>query len=193
MKSKMQTRKLVLAAVFSALIIAMTFIPYMGYIMYAPASLEITTLHIVVIMGSICLGWKYAAVLGGVWGVSCILRAATNPLWYDFLNPLISLVPRIIVGLVAALVFAGFIKLHLNKYVSAGIAAAAGTLTNTVLVLTMYNLFGGSVTAGVYETFKTIIMTIVSINGVIELAAAVILVPLIYGRIVAANKHIISE
>ena len=57
----------------------------------------------------------------------------------------------------------------------------------------MYNLFGGSVTAGVYETFKTIIMTIVSINGVIELAAAVILVPLIYGRIVAANKHIISE
>ena len=33
MKSKMQTRKLVLAAVFSALIIAMTFIPYMGYIM----------------------------------------------------------------------------------------------------------------------------------------------------------------
>ncbi len=64
-----------------------------------------------------------------------------------------------------------------------------GTLTNTALVLSMYNIFGGSITAGIYETFKTIIMTVVSVNGVIELAAAIILVPLIYGRIAAADKH----
>lgn len=84
-------------------------------------------------------------------------------------------------------------KLKLNKYICAGIAAAAGTLTNTALVLSMYNIFGGSITAGIYETFKTIIMTVVSVNGVIELAAAIILVPLIYGRIAAADKHMKTE
>ena len=112
---KEKTKSLVLAAVFSALIAVMTVVPYTGYINYGPISLEITTLHIVVILGAVCLGWKYGAILGGVWGVSCMLRALTNPLWYDFLNPMISLLPRIAVGLVAALVFIGLMKLKINS------------------------------------------------------------------------------
>lgn len=185
---KEKTRNLVLAAVFSALIAVMTVVPYTGYINYGPISLEITTLHIVVILGAVCLGWKYGAVLGGVWGVSCMLRALTNPLWYDFLNPMISLLPRIAVGLVAALVFIGLTKIKVNSIVSSALAAVAGTVTNTILVLSMYSIFGGGVTQGFFATFKSIIMTIVSVNGIVELVAAVIFVPIVYKTITKSIK-----
>ena len=182
-----KNRKFILAAIFSALIIVMTAIPYTGYIMYVPGGIEITTLHIIVILGAVCLGWKYGAVLGGVWGLSCMARALTNPLWADFLNPLISLVPRILVGVVAALVFCGINKTKLGSIPACIAAAIAGTVTNTVLVLSMYNVFGGTVTQGVYNVFKNIIMTIVSINGIIELAAAVILVPILFKAIIKSR------
>ena len=177
---KKNLKQLTLASVFAALIIVFTVVPNLGYI--SSGVVEITTLHIVTILGAVFLGWKYGAVLGGVWGVTCLIRAFTNPLWLPFTNPLISVLPRILVGLVAGLVFAGLRKTKLNKVLCAGISAAAATLTNTVLVLSALYIFGGMIKsyASFFEMFKTIITTIISINGVIELAAAIILVPAIY-------------
>ena len=168
----------VLTAILSALILVMTFVPYTGYILYGGV-LEITTLHIVVIVGAVFLNWKYGALLGGVWGVSCMLRALTNPLWAAFLNPLVSLVPRVIVGIVAAAVFRGLNRTRLNKYVCIVVATIAATLTNTVLVLSALALFGDGVN-GFFELFKTVYLTVVGTNGLIELGAAVVLVPVIY-------------
>ena len=91
-------RDFIAAAVLSALIIVMTVVPYTGYIYYG--LIEITTLHIVVAIGAVMLGWKYGAWLGFVWGATCVIRAFTNPLWAPFTNPLVSLVPRVIVGIV---------------------------------------------------------------------------------------------
>ena len=71
-------RAFTMAAVLSALIIVMTVIPYTGYIYYG--LIEITTLHIVVAIGGVLLGWKYGAWLGFVWGATCVIRAFTNPL-----------------------------------------------------------------------------------------------------------------
>ncbi|MEG2174142.1 MAG: ECF transporter S component, partial [Oscillospiraceae bacterium] len=87
MAEKRSFRQFVLASLFAALIIVMTVVPYLGYINYG--LIEITTLHIVVTLGAVCLGWKYGALLGGVWGVTCLLRAFTNPAWLLFTNPLI--------------------------------------------------------------------------------------------------------
>ena len=139
MKRKTDTRNLVRAGILCALIIVMTFVPYTGYIYYG--LIEITTLHIVVAVGAVLLGWQYGAVLGFVWGVTCILRALTNPLWAPFLNPMISLVPRVLVGIVAGLVAGGLKKLKLRTGLVASISAAAATLTNTVLVLSALKLF----------------------------------------------------
>lgn len=175
--SKPAVYRSVLAAIFCALIIVMTFVPYTGYISYGPV--EITTLHIVVIIGSIFLGVKYGALLGGVWGVACLIRAFTNPLWIMFTNPLISVLPRILVGIVAAAVYRGFQKTKLNRHLSAAFSAAVATLTNTVLVLSAMYIFGGMIEsyAKFFEMFKTIISTIIGVNGGIELAAAVLVVP----------------
>lgn len=174
-------RNFVLAAMFSALIIVMTVVPYTGYI--TAGVVEITTLHIVVAIGATLLGWKYGAFLGLVWGLTCMIRAFTNPLWVMFTNPLISVLPRILVGLVAGIVFEALSKSKkVDSWVCALIAAVAGTLTNTVLVLSAMYIFGGMFEsyAAFFELFKTIFTTLISLNGVIELVAAAIVTPLVY-------------
>lgn len=143
--------------VLSAIIIMMTFVPYIGYISYGPG-LSITMIHIPVMIGAIVLGPSGGAVLGGVWGISCIIKALTAPPSpldaAIFWNPLVSLIPRILAGWLAGLAFVGLIRLFrkfskkeknskLAQGISAGISAAVGSVTNTVLVLSMiYLLYG---------------------------------------------------
>lgn len=182
-------RALVLAAILSALIIVMTVIPYTGYI--TVGIIEITTLHIVVALGACLLGWKYGALLGGVWGVTCLIRAFTNPMWIMFTNPLISVLPRILVGLVGGLVFAAMKKSKAPEFVDAMLAALAATLTNTVLVLGAIYAFGDMAEsyADFFAVFKTAFTYIVSVNGLIELAAAAIIVPVVYRAILPAWRR----
>lgn len=178
-KKKTDTKNLVRAAILSALIIVMTLVPYTGYINYG--LIEITTLHIVVAVGAVMLGWQYGAVLGFVWGVTCMLRALTNPLWAPFINPMISLVPRVLVGIVCGLTAKGLRKLNLRSSVVAALSAAAGTLTNTVLVLSALKIF--AVEFAGLPLLSTIYGTIIGVNGSIELVAAIILVPVIVAAV----------
>lgn len=143
--------------VLSAIIIMMTFVPYIGYISYGPG-LSITLIHIPVMIGAIVLGPSAGAMLGGVWGISCIIKALTAPPSpldaAIFWNPLVSLIPRILAGWLAGLAFVGLIRLFrklskkeknskLAQGIAAGISAAIGSVTNTVLVLSMiYLLYG---------------------------------------------------
>lgn len=183
-----RTRRLVLGGLFCAIVIVMTVVPYTGYISYSPLNIEITTLHIPVILGAVFLGWKYGLLLGSVWGITCWVRAflIPTPANIPFQNPVITVLPRILVGLVAAAVFALFLKLLKNMKkrpadaVSALIAGIAGTLTNTVLVLSLYAAFGNLGNAAFADVVKFIIGIIVGVNGLIELALALIIVPLLY-------------
>lgn len=184
MKKNSNLTKLILVALFSAIVIVFTVIPNLGYISTGP--IEITTLHIIVIIGAVFLGPKYGAVIGGVWGITCIVRAFVlgggSEIFKPFLNPLVSFVPRVLVGLFAGLVFAALKKTKLNTAVSASIAGAVGTLTNTVFVLSALYIFGMEISGyqAFFDMFKTIITTIISLNGSIELISAVVVVPLIY-------------
>ena len=178
-KRTTDTRNLARAGILCALIIVMTIVPYTGYIYYG--LIEITTLHIVDAVGAVLLGWEYGAVLGLVWGITCVLRALTNPLWAPFVNPLISVFPRVIVGAVGGVVAQGLRKLKLRSGLVAGISAAAATLTNTVLVLSALKLFSSVLTG--MPLFGTIYATLIGVNGSIELVAAILLVPVIVAAI----------
>lgn len=179
MKKKEKLVRLVMCALFSAMIVVMTFTPYLGYITVGP--IEITTLHIVVIFAATALGVKYGAVVGGVWGITCILRALQLG-FIPFQNPMVSLVPRIIVGIMAGLIFMLLSKTKCPKPISAGISAFVGTLTNTTLVLSTLKLFGGfEVLFGEgAKTIDMIIKTLIGTNGVIEMVSAIIIVPILY-------------
>ena len=194
--------KLVLTAMFCAIIIAMTFIPYLGYIVYG--GLSITTLHVVVILGAVILGPVRGTVLGLVWGVTCLIYAAMNGTADAaiFLDPRISVIPRIIVGFASAWYFIGFKTLFgrvFNKSKASEVAAMTvtgilGTITNTVLVLTAINLLGGSGVLKLGMVLSVIIKTAIALNGVVELALAVILVPALGVPLFKLlHKHSIGE
>ncbi len=186
-------RSLILASVFSALIIVMTVIPYMGYISYGV--IEITTLHIVTALGAVCLGWKYGAIIGGVWGFTSLLRAyMVYPVYlnYGFGNFFVAVLPRIIVGMVAGLLFLLLRKTKLNDIIAAAVSTVVATLTNTTLVLSAMNIwlkFNGGDYSSLYQTFKNILSTVVTINGLTEIIAAVIIVPAVYKAISKILKN----
>ncbi|HPF53928.1 MAG TPA: ECF transporter S component [Eubacteriales bacterium] len=170
-------RRMILAAIFCALVVVMNLVPNTGYI--SVNVVEITTLHIVTIIAAVLLGSVYGLVVGGVWGVSCLIRAyiMTPMLAFGFGNPLVSVLPRLLVGLFAGLAFAGLKKTHLSVTLSLIISAIVGTLTNTVLVISGMMIF---VKASASDTLRTIVTTIISLNGSLELAAAIIIVPAVY-------------
>ncbi|MCR4615990.1 MAG: ECF transporter S component [Clostridiales bacterium] len=185
-KKSMPDKKLLVAvelSLLSAIIIVMTFVPYIGYISYG--ALSITLLHIPVIVGGVMLGVKGGTFLGGVWGVTCLIKAVFLPPTplegIIFRNPLISVVPRILVGLVAGLMCSVFNKFA-HKGLAAGIAAVIATVTNTVLVLGgIYLIYGksygadlGIATVNFGGLFKYI-MAAFTINAVLEIVAAVVI------------------
>lgn len=179
-KRRTDTRKLARAGILCALIFVMTIVPYTGYISYGGV-IEITTLHIVVIAGAVLLGWEYGTILGLFWGVTCMVRATTNVVWAPFINPLVSVVPRALVGMVAGLVAKGLKKRNVRSGLSAAAAAAAATLTNTILVLSALKLFT-KVLNGV-PLIATIYASLIAVNGLIEISAAILLVPVIVAAI----------
>ena len=107
MDNKNKTFRSVLIALFCAIIIVQNFVPFFGYIPVGP--LNLTTIHVTVIIAAIVLGPRDGAIVGGVWGLITFIRAyvwPTSPLaTIVFVNPLVSVVPRILIGVVAGYAF----------------------------------------------------------------------------------------
>ena len=94
-----------------------------------------------------------------------------------FMNPLISILPRIIIGVVAygvcALfkwIFRNSTKKFLTDILPYAIAGAFCVLSNTVLVISMMAIF-------LYAELAAVFATIMSINFVAEIIAGIVLTP----------------
>ncbi len=183
LKSFKDTKKMVVLALFSAIIIAMSFIPFTGYITYG--AISITTLHVIVIIGAVLLGTKEGTFLGTVWGVTCILRAFVvgSVEAIIFFNPLISVVPRIIVGFITGFSASQLKKVIKNATLLYIICALIGTLSNTALVLSAIGLFAENTILPLQETLVNIFMILVSVNGTIEILVSVVIVPIVLNSI----------
>jgi uncharacterized membrane protein len=140
-------RKIAVAGALSAVAIVLG-VTRLGMIpWFAGASLTIS--HLPVIIGAILEGPVVGAVIGFLFGLFSLIQAATAPsgaIDAAFVNPLISILPRILVGPMAALVYALIAGKDESKggrtAVAVIVAAIVGTLTNTVLVLGGLGVFG---------------------------------------------------
>lgn len=143
MKQREKTQRIAFLALFTAIIIIQNFVPLLGYIPLGPLSL--TIIHLTVIIAALVLGPKEGAIVGGIWGTITFIRAfvwPTSPLaTIVFVNPLVSILPRILVGVVAGYVFSWLRKKWSFQYGAALVAAVLGSLTNTLLVLGQIYLF----------------------------------------------------
>ena len=66
-------------ALLSALIVLLAFVPYIGYIKLPILAIQATTIHIPVIIGSVVLGPKKGAFLGGLFGLTSLINNTTQP------------------------------------------------------------------------------------------------------------------
>ena len=77
MKIEKKVLDMSLAGIFTAIIIAMSVVPFLGYIPLG--FMNATIIHVPVIIGAIILGPKYGAYLGLVFGVTSLVKATITP------------------------------------------------------------------------------------------------------------------
>jgi uncharacterized membrane protein len=153
-----RTRKIVVAGVLGAISIflgltKLGFIPW-----FSGASLTILTVPVAI--GVVLEGPIVGVAIGLIFGLFSLFQAATapnGPIDVFFTNPLISVLPRLLIAPVVWLVYKAF-----KGSFEAGLALAgvAGALTNTVLVLGVLGLVGALPWA--------LVLTVFIVNGLPE-------------------------
>jgi uncharacterized membrane protein len=172
----MSGRKIAITGLMVAVTAVMSFVPFFGTIVLPIVSITIAFLPTIVT--AMTAGFYSALLVGASAGVFSLIRAFYTPtLLSPFLqNPLVSVLPRMMIAVVVFLVFRALIKTKLPKMVSVAVAAAAGSITNTAGVLGTIWLFRGSrIYSFAVEAIEqnhpslwALLIGIVSTNGLFE-------------------------
>lgn len=191
-----KTYEMVLTALFSAIIIIMAFVPYLGYINLVV--IKATLIHVPVIIGSIMLGPKKGGFLGVVFGCTSLINNTFNPsllsfafspfysigeIGGNFWSLVICFVPRILVGVVPYFVYQGIRKLCKEKkgsdWLALPVAGIIGAFTNTLLVMNLiYFCFSEEFAAAkqiALDAVYAAILAIIATNGIPEAIVAAVL------------------
>lgn len=176
-------RTLTTLGILTAIILVMAFTP-LGYI--RTLGLSVTLIHIPVIVGAIITGPAGGAVLGAVFGLTsffqCFGMEAFGTTLFS-INPVgtfvMCMVPRILLGVLAALFYRLFDK---RSDKTAGIwTGITATLSHTVMFMSLLSLFfyntpfiqGFAETLGVSNVFAFIV-AFVGVQGLLEVALAAV-------------------
>jgi uncharacterized membrane protein len=187
--------------------LVMAFIPMLGYIQLP--FIKATTLHIPVILGAILLGPLAGGILGGVMGLTSVINNTIAPVLTSFVftpfyapgqytagnlwSLVVAIVPRILIGVLAAWGYRGIFRLWKNRTVACAGAGLIGALTNTEFVMSFIALFFGESYAAARNlvggsTIYWVIMASVAVQGPLEAAVAAVLVAVI-GRVLLALQE----
>lgn len=169
-KNKTRLRGLVVIGMLFSVILIL-YISGFGFIKIGIA--EVTMLHIPVLIGAIIEGPVVGTVLGLLFGLLSLWESYAKPglLSPIFQNPIVSVIPRVLIGLSTYYSFYLLMKItKRNLSFSTLMASLVGTLTNTVLVLSlMYFMYSPFIvenlsTEAVY-TSKAILLGIAASNA----------------------------
>lgn len=178
--------RIALLGILTAIILIQNFVPFLGNIPIPP--LNPTIIHITVIVATLTMSTTDGIIIGTIWGLTRMFRAYTMPaspldlmLWT---NPMIALVPRMLIGLFTGWSYKLSHKLLPNKdKVALASASVVGSFTNTIFVLLFIYLFYGEPYAQAIDVdisnLAAALAAIVGTNGVGEAVAAGIIAPLI--------------
>ena len=193
-------RQMVITSMLSAITAVLTFTP-IGMIPLPPPLPSATMVHIPVLVAALVEGPAVGLVVGLVFGVCSLIRAwevGMVGLTLFFRNPVISVLPRLVVPLAAVAVWMLWKKIVRNNAVTdkigAAIAAAIGAVTNTVLCLGLIVLvYGADLTAMLNEMVAAgnadaaylnnagawLVAVVGLPNGIAEALVAAVIVPMI--------------
>ena len=186
-------KKLTLTGAFSALVIVLG-ITRLGFITLGAAA-SITILHIPVILICMLAGLPEGLFVGLVFGSLSLIQAAMSPsgaLDPFFVNPLISVLPRMLIAVIAWALWKAFNLIpHMPKTVSAGITAFITTVAHTLLVLgSLYVFKAADVKAALGGMGYFALVGACGFNAILEAIAATAICAGVYaGMFVAGKKH----
>ena len=134
-----KVRETALTAVLAAIILLMAFTP-LGYLRIGPMS--ITLLVIPVVIGGITLGPVRGGLLGAVFGATSLAQCFMGDISGAAMfaanaagTVIACFVPRILIGVVAGVLFPFLMKTARNGAAAFIGTAVAGTLTNSILFI----------------------------------------------------------
>ena len=160
-------RQIVIAGILGGIAI---FLGYtrLGFIPVPNVAGNATIMHVPAILGGALEGPVVGTIVGGIFGIFSFIQAEVP----FFRDPLVSILPRLFIGVVAWAVFAAIRNRSLD--VASAVAGVLGSLTNTVGVLGMAVLLGYLPLAAVVpiipqaiaEAILAAVVTVVVVRGV---------------------------
>lgn len=177
------TARMTRIAVLGAISIVLSITP-LGYIPVSLIGLQITFMHVPVIIASIVDGYTGGIIVGLIFGITSLIHGQSTILAPVLINPMVSVVPRIFIGVISAWVY--------KKTKNSGITAIAGTFSNTALFLTAVYFFALPAFASVKKISTSIVaktLCIVGVtNGIPEIIFAFIIVTAVMKAISKVKK-----
>lgn len=186
-----RNRKLALTGAFSALVIVLG-ITKLGLIPIG-ATASITILHVPVILICLLAGLPEGLFVGAVFGILSLVQAAMSPsgvLDPFFVNPLCSVLPRMLIAVVAWALWKAFSLIpNMPKTVSAGITGFITTVAHTLLVLGCLYLFkGNDIRAALGGMGYFALVAACGFNAILESIAATIVCAAVFAGLFIAGK-----
>ena len=203
-------RRMVITAMLSAVTALLAFTP-VGMIMLPPPLAAVTLVHIPVLVAVLIEGPWVGLSVAFVFGLCSFIRAWETGmvgLTLFFRNPLVSILPRLIIPLTAWGVYVLWNRAVKNKgiaqRVGVGVASAVGAITNTVLCLgAIMILYGHDLTVLVNNLISLggadnvytdnagawLVAAVGVPNGIAEAVVAAIIVPMIKVAVDAISRR----
>lgn len=191
-KSGLTLRELTVVGLLAAITIILGF---SGYGIIALGPLNVTTLHVPALIGALVEGPRVGAFVGLIFGVYSFWQNFTAPniLSPLFINPLVSVVPRIIFPILAVLVYKSLWKVPQGPRII--ISAFLGTIFHTCMVMGLiYVLYSNMFAQAMHLSSDQVIGTILILSvthGIPEaIFAGVIVTPIALALRKALRKDV---
>jgi uncharacterized membrane protein len=182
MSTRKRIRTITVYAFLIAMLAMMGFVPFLGFISFNTVS--VTIMHIPVLIGAYILKGKSGFILGFTFGTISFLVAlsavAPGPTDLLFINPLISILPRVAFGGMIGVIFSYMNKWVLKpswKPILLSLSAFLLTVLHTFFVLLMIYIFQVAYVHETFGNFFIFFIVILGVNGFIEATLAAMIVP----------------
>ncbi len=187
-----KTFRIAISAIFVAIILVQTFVPYIGYIRILPGLPSITTIPLTVALAGCLMGPGFGASIGLFWGLLSMFVAYTQP------GDIVSMLLFRIAGMIGR---AAKDDSKFQKTVVYTITGLCTSLTNTLLVVGITSLWymrdPSVLLHSLGQTQNSaplvaILISVLGINGIVEAIFTAVLTPAIVMPLKQVMKRKIS-
>lgn len=156
-KKEVNVKRLTIIGVLGAISIVLGMTP-LGFIPVGPT--RATIMHIPVLIGAIMEGPVVGALVGLIFGISSIFQAITapTPVSFVFLNPIVSILPRVLIGITTYYTYNFFRKLGNKKSI-----ALLYLIFTAIISYLLYGIYKNIISSGdIWITAMNMVLILLS-------------------------------